>query len=573
MRWKSLFITIVLNIFLMLFASLLLEFNNLTDRFTALEDTISTSVDSALKLSVNSEEFFGVDSQALLSSHSQNTKDIANKRKLSSQIAIWNESTKSFDRINLYALANYYNTQTGTFANKFPTTKDMINSAKSILGDETNSSTHMTAKVFNWLYGGISQDYTNSSLSWSSKNTNKQSEYASISANRGANFGTSENRTQLNSNFKAWANGVGKTQYTVGILKTKAADDSSTYELSTVAYPTVANMGLDLGSYDISVEGADTVSANLNSVSSEYVNDNFVSSFKTGKSANYTNNTLSNSIYFLTPQSLGITYIPPEVLKPSILANLLNTIHLNKISGSNGWKGDASNSASADNINSAKGCISTDVYTDGGTTQQTHVLSSGEDGCIYNDGNVEYDLNSVRCKVDYFSTDFSQGITESSDSPASADNQDEAYQTLYTKLAGQLSGYTQSAGVVTSKNASAWGTADKQKELRKKTLSSFLDEDKDTATYTGYGSDEFNYADSLTDSVRTTRIVARVTTRIKVHIPYKSSILQWFCYRFKDGGSSGHYSIKLWDSKNGKVDKTNDGLWYSYTTYFMTSRS
>lgn len=570
MRWKSLLITIVLNIFLMLLASLLLEFNNLTGRFTALEDTVSTSVDSALKLSVNSEEFFGVDSQALLSSHSQNTKDIANKRKLSSQIAVWDESTKSFDRINLYALANYYNTKTGTFADKFPTTKDMIENAKKTLGNETSSSTHMTAKVFNWLYGGISQDYTDSNLSWSSKNVNKQSEYASISANTGTNFGTSGNRTQLNNNFKAWANGVGKTQYTVGILKTKSADDPSTYELSTVAYPTVANMGLDLGDYDISVEGGDMTSVNLNSVNSEYVNDNFVSSFKTGKSANYVNYTHSNSIYFLTPQSLGLTYIPPEVLKPSILANLLNTIHLNKISGSNGWKGDASSSASADNINSAKGCISTDVYTNGGTTQQAHLLSSGENGCIYNDGNVEYDLNSVRCKVDYFSIDFSQGIIESS---GSADEQDRAYQTLYTKLAGQLSGYTQAGGVVTSKNASAWGTADKQKELRKKTLSSFLDENKDTATRTGYGSDEFNYADSLTDEIRTTRIVARVTTRIKVHIPYKSSILQWFCYRFKDGGSSGHYSIKLWDSANGKVDKTKDGLWYSYTTYFMTSRN
>ena len=67
------------------------------------------------------------------------------------------------------------------------------------------------------------------------------------------------------------------------------------------------------------------------------------------------------------------------------------------------------------------------------------------------------------------------------------------------------------------------------------------------------------------------RIVAKVTVKLKVHVPYQSSILQWF-RELTDTDGNNHYDIRLWDEDADEADRNSNGVWFSYTTYTAISR-
>ena len=87
------------------------------------------------------------------------------------------------------------------------------------------------------------------------------------------------------------------------------------------------------------------------------------------------------------------------------------------------------------------------------------------------------------------------------------------------------------------------------------------------------------------------RIVAKVTVKLKVHILYQSSILQWISYKDWLANNSGsdksewHASIKEINPSTGLIknrvpftgeistlaDK-DDGTWFQTSTYFAVTR-
>lgn len=88
--------------------------------------------------------------------------------------------------------------------------------------------------------------------------------------------------------------------------------------------------------------------------------------------------------YYLSPYSLGVTYLDPRVLKPVIIAHLEQSLRYNKGTTPADWQ-------------NADGCIPTDVYEGG--THVSHTLGSNER--IVNDGIFEIDMNSLDIQIDY----------------------------------------------------------------------------------------------------------------------------------------------------------------------------
>ncbi len=93
------------------------------------------------------------------------------------------------------------------------------------------------------------------------------------------------------------------------------------------------------------------------------------------------------------------------------------------------------------------------------------------------------------------------------------------------------------------------------------------------------------------------RIVAKVTVRMKVHVLYQSSILQWLSYKdWKANGCTGewHASIKEINPSTGQIrgrvsnissylfgkyddwgdqrELSSDGTWFQTSTYFAVTR-
>lgn len=69
MRWKTLLVPIVLNIFLLLSVELLSEYLDLHQRFATIEDTVQEALDSAISSAVGSEELFTSKYQEDISSY------------------------------------------------------------------------------------------------------------------------------------------------------------------------------------------------------------------------------------------------------------------------------------------------------------------------------------------------------------------------------------------------------------------------------------------------------------------------------------------------------------------------
>ena len=516
MRVKSLAIVIVLNIFLMLFISVIYEYIDLSERFESIQNTVSSSFDSALRTSTASEELFSAQAQEqYISSYGYKLKNSGsyNERLLTHSSLILFKNGVAY-QANTYGLAQYY-----AVTGALPATAGDFQSSG------YNSQT--LNDVYQYMFGQIGQNYTDNSLLWANRNQNTidkisySPEFSSIKANH---------RSVTNTDFADYYNNIGYSMRTKTTVKHKTEGTTPVYdedgnylylnpgryEIVEQDIPTLAQMGLDFNSVD-------PITGKNWNVLTDYTNDNLCMSFHIGKQNNNYNS--PNSTYFLTPYSLGVTYVPVDVLKSTFVATLDTRVKLEKISSA-----DITGKSFANLVQEAEGCIGTNVYVGGGATSQVHTLTGGEQ--IVNDGNVEYDLSSIQVKVDYFKVNF----------------WDTANMNIVTKIEGSISGYDHASSSVNN--------------LLAYTVGQVKATDTGRLYYQGLGLNPDDYTSGE-------RLVARVSCRIKVHIPYHSSIIQWLCYK---DGSSNHYDVKMYNPATGGLDVSDDGVWYEYTTYYSNTR-
>lgn len=555
MRVKSLFIVIVLNIFLTLFASLMLEYVSLSERISSLEQTVQVSLDGALSAATGSEEMFSEKFQTMMSSFATGANKTGAVNPTVYTTSLLYDGGK-FYQVNTYALAKYYE-DTG----KMPTGSALSDLSQTAFGSNVASGDY-TRAIFEWLYGKTGSDWTNDNLEWANGNNSfwgytTESPYDANGISKRPSGWYVEGKAS--GDFVEYVQKVGLMQTTAGYLKGKSTDfQNAGFALSIHKYPTLLNMGLDFSNLSCQISSkAEANSGTWNSVTSDYTIDNFSTSVKLAKSY------LSNNItkYYLTPASLGVTYVPVAVLKPAFLANLDTTVRLNSLAsgaaqvsgGSYTAHNDTATLGSIADLDRASQCMGTSVYTfgGGGATDSDgsalHTKYSGED--IVQDGNVEYDKDSVKVKVDYFYVDFSQDT---------ADNKI-IIQNLNGLVGGENVGADQSS--LAQDTLDAFQTEDSATQINDDQLKNLLS----AASSSGVGGE---------------RIVARVSVRLRVHIPYKSSILQWMDYRFHAAGATTgwHAGIKnctyASPNMNGDgISVNEDGVWYQYTTFFMQSRT
>lgn len=474
MKIKSIFVILVVNIALMLIVTVFQEYANMGSTFRKLDMTFDLAVDMAVSSSMSSEEFFSDEFNDTILSTTRGNFD--ENKLLYSKLqymrgGVWISG-------NSYVLAMYYAENGG-----LPTSQYEYDIYENLHGK--------TEDIYEFLFGGVGSDYYDSELRWAN------------SDDGGVHVSTINSRVP-NSDFKVFYNTVGKQILSTQYVKEKVVlpDGSISWNIKEMTLPVLAQMGLKLSSY--------------NNVSSSVTSDNLTSVTHLGR---LKNGSLEYSEYYLTPYSLGVTYIPVSVLKTVLRTNLENLIRFQKcksvVTDSDDTTSDAMTAYS-----NADGCIYDTKYTGGDTwtSGDLHTHRMDKSAEIYNDGDIEYDLSTLQVKVDYFVVDF--------------------YDNNNWKIVNEVEG-------ATPYDASLL-----------ETLPSRL---KNTDTSEVVTSDSGK------------RVVAKVDAKVKVHIPYKAFILQWFIERTSTRGTE-HFDMKGYDEATNSIVSDEDGLWYTYTKYVAISR-
>lgn len=468
MKARNLLWITVINIFLILMVSVLMEYTDLNSRFKQLENTVSTATDTALLTSTASEEFFSSKFASEMTSHSAGN--------ITGTIKVYSSSGNCWVSGELYKMAYFYSKN-----NRFPSSQGEYN---------TSVKDMTTDDIYTWLFGNTGSVYNK--YSWANSKTKLWN------STKWNGIGTDRTPTE---NFKAYYNAIGKLMTSEAYVKVKSG---SSYDVKPLTIPTLTQMGLHLD---------DTLNGNGNG--GNITNDYLSSVTHFGKA----NNNIADTLYYLTPYSLGVTYVPTEVFKPAFIAHLDQLVRYESV------KHTVTSDSDINDFKSSTGCISTEVYT-GGTTNAFHTDTSTTN--IINDGEIEYDLETVKVKVDYFLVDF----------------YDNANWIIVNRIEGSTSQYNAAGNVAVNRS-------NKLKNLPERLKA------KDTSNSLSENSGK--------------RIVAKVSVKIKIHIPYKSSILQWF-RQMNDTDGSNHYDIRLWDETTNSVQFDSNGLWYYYTTYTAIAR-
>lgn len=548
MRVKSLLLIVVLNVFLTLLVSVMFEYNNLQERITSMEDTISECLLMAVDSATGSEEVFSDNYQNKIGKSIYSLAETSNKSTgndtTSSTMLVYDKSKGKCYYANIYILAMCY-----TEGGKLPTESEYNNYAN-------DRRYNTTAGVYRYLFGETGSDYTNSNLTWANKNASTRNSYKKfnegvvydfdkIGTDRDANTssrnasGLSSDKTRELNDFQGFYDAIGKDIVTVGVMKEKSGDY---YNVANYEYPVLAQMGLMLNKY--------------NRTDSSVTNDNFTSVTHLGK-RRLNHGAVQNSVYYLTPYSLGVTYIPQSVLESTFVANLDTLVRLQRVASGYTNGGDDS---VIDAMQGSTGCVPTSVFAVGSDKSLSAELSTDADesssrqmkthdsavsqDAIVNDGMIEYDLSSVQTKIDYKVVNF-------------YDIHDALSVEIVNRVLGGVSNYT-SDGFFKDRSAN---------QLNLDTIKKLEESD----TKKSYNRDT---SDNIWDGSRDgDRIVARVTVRMKCHILYQSPILQWVSYATRDTYNENHFDIKLFTGKNGgEIVEDSDGVWYQYTTYKVVSR-
>ena len=504
MKWINLLWVIIVNIFLMLIVSITMEYLDLTTRLQQLENTISTSVETAIDTSMASEEFFTEKfADKVYSQSGSLNKDV--KTRAASKIRWYNPDNHSWVTGMTYIMAGYYEENGG----KFPETQRVYNSYEASKSD---------GKIYNWLFqsnGKLSHAYEPGNSynagdlpNWSSTNERTASAVRALSLQSG------EASRQANDSLYDYFNKVGKKITMNTAVKVRSG---SRFTVSTREVPTLLNTGLLL--YD----GANG-NPSYNKTSSNVINDNFIQATHVGKRRGSTSDAYSK--YYLTPYSLGVTYVPIKVFEPVLKSHLQQTALFNRLvfEGYAETDGTITDTEYTQKVlDGGIGCLETSVYPDSDGIAVEHA----DTGNYINDGDIEYDLDSIKIDVDYKTVDFYD-----------KDNAD-----VITRVIGSK--------------------ASEGSESQRETLEETVEGLKN--------SDTIN--DSTKGSNPGQRVLARVTVRIKVNIPYHSAILQWLDYlKGEEMRDVTHYGIKMWNPETGYMKENSDGIWYQYTTYRAISR-
>lgn len=184
---------------------------------------------------------------------------------------------------------------------------------------------------------------------------------------------------------------------------------------------------------------------------------------------------------------------------------------------------------------------------------------------MINDGQIEYDLSTLRVKVDYTYKNF----------------YDKDNATIAARLIGSMPGYTEVSGGahtqrVLNNSILTGGTAkEKQQSVFKATVDGLRKQDTNV---------KYHYnipvnADSVWEGGMAstmgnvgTRVVAKITVRVKVYIPYKQLIMQ-LSRRLERPVGENHLSVtSLQEGTGHNWDVGSDGVWYEYSTYRAISR-
>lgn len=544
---RNMFIVIVINIFLMLMMSVVLEFNNLSERLSLLENNIDLALDRSLEAATASEEFFTAtyqeykamqDNSGIILSHGESKTAVANNHShkgVGANMLLCDRDSGKWYDASAYILAGYYEKY-----HMLPKTmNDYMNYEHQLTSASNSHGNYLTRLIYTWLFGESGHSYQD--YDW----CNGSITVASALEDAGIEY----NERKPSDNFKDFYDKIGKSIVVNGVVKVKTGD---TYKTEYKSYPVLDNMGLDFGD-------------RCTSPTADYMTDNFCMSEHAGKAVKGRYTT-----YFLTPYSLGVTYVPLEILKPVFMGNLDTIARLQRVSS-----GGLDGNVDADFASASK-CNETSVYTGTAFTQQHHhtdidnytpyinnyqapygIIDNADKVQIVTDGNVEYVLNTVQMRVDYFTADF--------------------YDTGYKNIVGRIEGSLTAQGSESQANA----------------LDRTVGKLKQSDTYAGAKKQ------AMKDNAIGNRIVAKITVRLRVHILYQSSILQWLSYKdwkANNMKSEWHGSIKEIDPSTeqivGRADsgffsyllgrttgdplksrlKSSDGTWYQTSTYFAVTR-
>lgn len=501
MKIRTFFITLVINIFAMYMVTILYEYLNLSERFTSLEQTISTAVETSVDASIGAEELF---------SSTTNSKEMSNTDTNNFLLVIDNNG--NLYNINIYAYSYYFNNyilNNSNYYNSWGKLSKLSPSGTQLT--ELSKTLPDTPFVFSYLYGQVGSSWTaashTSALGWTGTSDTTKSNYSNALTMLKEKYTITEqgtlstsglassnyNRTP-NPEFLAFYNAVGCRVVSTVPVRQK---NGGTFTVVDKEIPVLANMGLALSTY--------------NTYSSSITMQNYLSSVKVGKW--YAGGGTGYSTYYLTPYSLGVTYIPTKVLYPTILNSINTTVALNKVA-----------SGQANSLKEHYGCMET-------SGQYAHVTSGSTDGMIINDGLVEYDLSTLNVAVDYVAINFADWKTNATK------------QEIVKRIEGGVSSVTHTATSTVSKN---WSESDKAYNSALAILGS---------TY------------GTVANKTSVRVIARVTAQIKVHIPYQCDLLRYNCLKYTGGVKSEHYDIKDYDASTGSYKADSTGLWYEYVTY------
>lgn len=315
MKLKHIYTIIILNTLALCLASILTEYNEMGEKTKELNATMQTAIESAIDVSMMSEDFFSDTVNSTLNSQAIND---TNGNAQYSSIKLINTTTGAWQDFNLYDAVMYYqdhrySKMNGNYFYGLP----MTNTSRSV------------STVYNRLYGNVTTRVPNG-------------------------------------NLKAFYDDIGKDYKSKLYLKkdTYINPENGMESFDTVEeeVPVIDQMGLNF--YDI-----------YTSNGSAYSSENIDTVEKEGK---------NGKKYYLTPYSLGVTYIDKDVLKVAIISHL-QQLMLYKY----------------DNPMQGVGCLDS-RHTTGKTTIDGHLL----DETIINNGVFEIDLNSIDIDIQYKIFDF-----------------------------------------------------------------------------------------------------------------------------------------------------------------------
>lgn len=469
---KGILATLCINIFALMAVDVVSEVNRLKDDIKRLDYIFDTSIDMAVQNSMASEEFFSDKFQSQLGSYALSAD---NNRSLTANMTILRNN--SWIKGNSYIMTMYYGEH-----NSFPSSQTAYDRfARNIT----------TENVYEYMFGTVGDDSLNTALAWSDPWDTGTYVYDA-------------NARVPNADFKEYYDNIGCTITSTQFIKEQVANG---WKMSEVELPVLSQMGLKLDAINSCDAGTTQTGANYSAVT-HY-----------GK---LLSGSTEYSQYYLTPYSLGVTYIPLDVLMVNSRANLENMIRFSKCKELGNNTSDVSGSELMNTYMSANGCIDTSYYDDGtGNVTSNAVehtptpVSWGNDSVrMMNDGEIEYDLSTLQVKVDYFNVDF--------------------YDQNNWQIVNAIEGAVPYSTDLTA-------LPDKLK------------------------------ASDTSEEVKGNRIVARVSAKIKIHIPYNSAIMQWYINEYAMSAEE-HYDIAQYDTTTGNIVTDSDGVWYYYTTYAAVSR-